>query len=32
MTQLLVKQLVEHALDEQGVLLFAKYNYVGWII
>ncbi|WP_421211215.1 nucleoid-associated protein YejK [Aeromonas enteropelogenes] len=29
MTQLLVKQLVEHALDEQGVLLFAKYNYVG---
>ncbi|PJC93565.1 nucleoid-associated protein YejK [Aeromonas lusitana] len=29
MTQLLVKNLVEHALDEQGVLLFAKYNYVG---
>ncbi|MGL5156667.1 MAG: nucleoid-associated protein, partial [Aeromonas veronii] len=28
-TQMLVKQLVEHALDEQGVLLFAKYNYVG---
>ncbi|WP_042013965.1 nucleoid-associated protein YejK [Aeromonas fluvialis] len=29
MTQLLVKQLMDHALDEQGVLLFAKYNYVG---
>ena len=29
MTHLLVKNLVEHALDEQGVLLFAKYNYVG---
>lgn len=29
MTQLLVKNLVEHALGEQGVLLFAKYNYVG---
>ena len=28
-TQMLVKQLVEHALDEQGVLLIAKYNYVG---
>ena len=29
MTQLLVKNLVDHALGEQGVLLFAKYNYVG---
>ena len=29
LTQMLVKQLVEHALDEQGVLLIAKYNYVG---
>ncbi|EOD54959.1 nucleoid-associated protein YejK [Aeromonas molluscorum] len=29
MTQQLVKTLVDHALDEQGVLLFAKYNYVG---
>ncbi len=31
-TQMLLKQLVEHALDGQGVLLFAKYNYVGSII
>ncbi|MGL5030513.1 MAG: nucleoid-associated protein YejK [Aeromonas sp.] len=28
-THMLVTQLVAHALDEQGVLLFAKYNYVG---